>query len=77
MEEQEMAAPENRAFEPALATESPNYPLKETATLLNDRLGLYLSEEQQRGFASGLLIGTALGAAVLAWNLTSMVRRRG
>jgi hypothetical protein len=52
------------------------YPLKYTASILNDRLGLYLSEDQQRGFATGLLIGTALGAALLAWNLTATVRRR-
>jgi hypothetical protein len=56
--------------------EAADYPLKRTAALLNDRLGLYLSEEQQRGFATGLLIGTALGAAVLAWNVSSMVRSR-
>lgn len=53
-----------------------DYPLKRTASLLNDRLGLYLSEDQQRGFATGLLIGTALGAALLASNLTAAVLRR-
>lgn len=53
-----------------------DYPLKYTASLLNDRLGLYLSEDQQRGFATGLLIGTALGAALLAWNLTATILRR-
>ena len=52
------------------------YPLKETVAILNDRLGLYLSEDQRRGLAKGLLIGTSLGAAVLAWNLTTMLRRR-
>jgi hypothetical protein len=44
--------------------------------VLNDRLGLYLSDDQRRGLAKGLLVGTALGAAVLAWNLTAMLRRR-
>ncbi len=53
-----------------------DYPLKRTASVLNDRLGLYLSEDQQRGFATGLLIGTALGAALLAWNLTTTILRR-
>jgi hypothetical protein len=54
----------------------PAYPLKETVSILNDRLGLYLSEDQRRGMAKGLLIGTSIGAAVLAWNLTTMLRRR-
>ena len=52
-----------------------NYPLKETTSYLNERLGLYLSEEQQRGFATGLLIGTALGAGLLVWNLLTVLRR--
>ncbi len=57
-------------------SEAADYPLMRTASLLNDRLGLYLSDEQQRGLATGLLIGTALGAAVLAWNVSAMVRGR-
>ena len=61
-----------RVEEPA---NSVNYPLKGATSDLNDRLGLYLSEEQQRGFARGLLIGTALGAALLAWNLMMLIRR--
>ncbi|MEX2569985.1 MAG: hypothetical protein WD737_01670 [Gemmatimonadota bacterium] len=52
-----------------------DYPLKDTAAALNDRLGLYLSTEQQRGLATGLLVGAALGAALLAWNLTAALRR--
>lgn len=51
------------------------YPLRDTAAFLNDRLGLYLSEDQQRGLAAGLLIGTALGAAILAWNIVGLARR--
>ncbi|HUE97529.1 MAG TPA: hypothetical protein VMN39_12785 [Longimicrobiaceae bacterium] len=51
------------------------YPLRKTAALLNDRLGLYLSEEQQRGLATGLLVGVALGGALVAWSIASAVRR--
>ena len=65
----------DRGRDDSTSGETNEYPLKHTAALLNDRLGLYLSEDQQRGFATGLLIGTALGAAVLAWNLTATVRR--
>ena len=61
-----------RAQEPV--TES-QYPLKATASFVNEKLGLYLSEEQQRGFAMGLLLGTALGAGLLAWNLMGLIRR--
>ena len=53
-----------------------DYPLKNTAALLNDRLGLYLSNEQQRGLATGLMVGVALGAAVLAWSVGSSLRKR-
>lgn len=53
-----------------------DYPLKNTAALLNDRLGLYLSTEQQRGLATGLMVGVALGAAVLAWSMGSSLRKR-
>ena len=53
-----------------------SYPLKETAALLNDRLGLFLSEDQQRGLATGLLLGVAAGAALIAWNVGSAVRQR-
>lgn len=70
-----MSAPGNDQYDSPMPNGDETYPLKETAGLINDRLGLYLSSDQQRGFAAGLLIGTALGAAVLAWNLTSMMRR--
>jgi hypothetical protein len=52
------------------------YRLQETAETLNDRLGLYLSPEQQRGLATGLLVGAAFGAAILAWGVVGSVRRR-
>lgn len=52
-----------------------SYPLRDTAAILNDRLGLYLSEEQQRGLATGLLIGVALSGALIAWNVGSSIRR--
>jgi hypothetical protein len=55
--------------------EAEGYPLKETATVLNDRLGLYLSEEQKRGFATGLLIGTAVAGALLVWSVGGMLRK--
>jgi hypothetical protein len=55
---------------------TPNYPLKDTAAMLNKRLGLYLSEEQQRGFAAALFIGTVVVSALLTWNFGLMVRRR-
>jgi hypothetical protein len=71
-----MSISENDRPEATTAGEEENYPLKETAAILNERLGLYLSAEQRRGFATGLLIGTAFGAAVLAWNLTATLRRR-
>ena len=68
-----MEAEETRAGE---APEAPvDYPLRKTASLLNERLGLYLSEEQQRGLATGLLVGVALGAALLTWSVGSAVRR--
>ena len=69
---------ESRAEMSRAAPEPPrqsSYPLEATAAYLNEKLGLYLSKEQQRGFATGLLIGTALGAALLAWNLMSAIRR--
>jgi hypothetical protein len=71
-----MSISENDRPEATAASEEENYPLKETAAILNERLGLYLSAEQQRGFATGLLIGTAFGAAVLAWNVAATLRRR-
>lgn len=52
-----------------------DYPLRKTAAALNDRLGLYLSEEQQKGLATGLLVGVALSAAVVAWSIGTAVRR--
>jgi hypothetical protein len=57
-------------------TSEDSYPLKSTAALINDRLGLFLSQDQQRGLATGLLIGVAVGAAVIAWNIGSAIRRR-
>lgn len=51
------------------------YPLKNSAAYLNDTLGLYLSEEQKRGFAAGLLIGTAVAGALVAWSLSGALRR--
>jgi hypothetical protein len=59
----------------AAGTTGDGYPLKATTAMLNDRLGLYLSESQQRGFAAGLLIGTAVAGALLAWSLSAMLRR--
>lgn len=58
-------------------TDGNTYPMRSTAALLNERLGLYLSDEQQRGLATGLLVGAALGGAVVAWNVTSMLKGRG
>lgn len=52
-----------------------DYPLRKTASVLNDRLGLYLSPEQQRGLAMGLLVGVAMGAAMVGWSVASAVRR--
>lgn len=52
------------------------YPLRKTAEMLNDRLGLYLSPEQQRGLAIGLLVGITLGAAVISWGVGSAIRDR-
>lgn len=51
------------------------YPLKDTTALLNDRLGLYLSEEQKRGFAAGLLIGTAAVGALVTWSIGEAIRK--
>jgi len=51
------------------------YPLQATAATLNQRLGLYLSPEQQRGLATGLLVGVALSAALLAWRIGTAIRR--
>ena len=68
-----MAVPTDGRLDSAPAAEG--YPLKETAALLNDKLGLYLSEEQQRGFAAGLFIGTAVAGALVAWSIGSMLRK--
>lgn len=56
-------------------TPAEGYPLKNTAAYLNDTLGLYLSEEQKRGFAAGLLIGTAVAGALVAWSLGGVLRK--
>lgn len=53
-----------------------SYPLEHTAGMLNDRLGLYLSPEQQRGLATGLLVGAVLGGAILAVGVASALRDR-
>ncbi|MQA89472.1 MAG: hypothetical protein GEU90_04445 [Gemmatimonas sp.] len=55
--------------------EAGDYRLRRTTEALNDWLGLYLSEEQQRGLATGLLVGVALGAAILTWGVVASVRR--
>jgi hypothetical protein len=52
------------------------FPLQHTASVLNERLGLYLSAEQQKGLATGLLIGTALGGAILAWTIAEALSER-
>jgi hypothetical protein len=70
-----MSVEENFHGEPATVAAVDGYPMKSTAALLNERLGLYLSDEQQRGLAAGLLIGAALAGTVLGWNLTAMIRR--
>ncbi len=53
------------------------YPLKETAEFLDRKLGLYLSAEQKRGFATGLLVGTAFAGALLAWSIGGMIKKTG
>jgi hypothetical protein len=71
-----MAEPTSGARGPGFAPGQSGYPLQQTAALLNDRLRLYLSPQQQRGLATGLLIGAALGAALLAWSLVGLARGR-
>lgn len=66
----------NNPTTPDAAAGADSYPLKATANLINDRLGLYLSEDQQRGLATGLLIGVAVGAAVISWNVGNALRQR-
>jgi hypothetical protein len=70
-----MAARDNEGRDAPNSGAEDNYPLKKTTSAINERLGLYLSTEQQRGFATGLLIGTAIGAALLVWNLVRLARR--
>ena len=70
-----MASPDSDSRHAKGPAEGSSYPLRATTSFLNERLGLYLSAEQQRGFATGLLIGTALGAALLTWNLFGLIRR--
>lgn len=53
-----------------------HYPLRRTAALLNTRLGLYLSDDQQRGLATGLLFGAAAGGAIVAWSIVTSLRTR-
>jgi hypothetical protein len=52
------------------------FPLQHTASVINQRLGLYLSAEQQKGLATGLLIGAALGGAILAWSVAEALSER-
>lgn len=53
-----------------------HFPMDGTARALNDRLGLFLSEGQQRGLAAGLLVGSVLASALLVWGVADAVRRR-
>lgn len=53
-----------------------HYPLKRTAAMLNEQLGLYLSEEQQRGLAIGLMAGAVLGSAIITASLVAWIRER-
>ena len=69
-----MASSESEFRDPSDGSAGGNYPLRETAAKLNDRLGLFLSEEQQRGLAATLLIGAAIGGALLAWNIGQAIR---
>ncbi len=69
-----MGAPPHYASELAGGPED-RYPLKDTAEFLDRKLALYLSPEQKRGFATGLLIGTAVAGALLAWSIGGMVRK--
>ena len=39
----------NEQVAPEAPANTDSYPLKSTAALINDRLGLFLSQEQQRG----------------------------
>ncbi len=64
----------NESMTPEAAADS--YPLRSTARLINDRLGLFLSEDQQRGLATGLLIGVTVGAALLAYSVGNAVKQR-
>jgi hypothetical protein len=60
----------------ASAPPSKRYPLSATAAFLNERLGLYLSDEQERGLAAGLLVGVAISAALLSWSVGSAIQRK-
>lgn len=70
-----MSVPPNQ--EGVFPTEEDRYPLKETAEYLDRKLGLYLSADQKRGFATGLLVGTAFAGALLAWSIGGMVKKGG
>lgn len=50
-------------------------PMAGTAQTLNRRMGLYMSEGQQRGLAVGLFVGTVAASALLAWGVTEGIRR--
>ena len=65
------------ASKAAITAGAKDYPLVGAASFINRRLRLYLSAEQERGLAAGLLIGAAIGGAVLAWTVGSIVRRKG
>lgn len=57
-------------------SERRSFPLQHTASVLNQRLGLYLSAEQQKGLATGLLIGSALAGALLARSIAEAIHDR-
>jgi hypothetical protein len=60
----------------AVPGNSEGYALQHTAATLNQQLGLYLSEGQQRGLATGLLVGGVLAGAVVAWSVVTGVMRQ-
>jgi hypothetical protein len=51
------------------------YPLQETTQLLNDRLGLYLSDRQQQTMGLGLFFGLVLAIAGAVFSAGMAVRR--
>ena len=51
------------------------FPLHRTVAAVNEKLGLYLSDTQQKGLAVGILVGVSIGAALVSWSLGNAVRR--